>query len=201
MKQRTLLAAIGLFAAGAIQATGTHAADAKTESLANTCNACHGMNGVSVGPNMPSIGGLSESYLYAVMQQWKNGERYSATMGRHFKGYSDQELDAIAKYFSQLPWVPVAQNADAKTLARGKEASERCETCHGATGGEPDDADTPPYQWPVGRVHAPGNAQVPHRYGEDAAQENARQHQETRRSGPRARGPALRRPAQIRRHS
>ncbi len=143
MKQRTLLAAIGLFAAGAIQAAGTHAADAKTESLANTCNACHGMNGVSVGPNMPSIGGLSESYLYAVMQQWKNGERYSATMGRHFKGYSDQELDAIAKYFSQLPWVPVAQNADAKTLARGKEASERCETCHGATGGEPDDADTP----------------------------------------------------------
>jgi cytochrome c553 len=61
MKQRTLLAAIGLIAASAIQAAGTHAADAKTENLANTCNACHGMNGVSVGPNMPSIGGLSES--------------------------------------------------------------------------------------------------------------------------------------------
>jgi cytochrome c553 len=31
-----------------------------TEDLARTCNACHGVNGVSVGPSMPSIGGLPE---------------------------------------------------------------------------------------------------------------------------------------------
>jgi sulfide dehydrogenase cytochrome subunit len=138
MKQRhLLLAAIGL-AIGA-----AHAADTKTESLARTCNACHGENGVSVGPNMPSIGGLSETYLEQVMLQWKNNERYSATMGRHFKGYSDVELASLAAYYSKLPWVPVVQHADAKILAQGKEASDRCETCHGATGGAPDDKDTP----------------------------------------------------------
>lgn len=138
MKQRSLLlAALGL-------AIGTaHAADTKVEALARTCNACHGENGVSVGPNMPSIGGLSETYLESVMLQWKNGERYSATMGRHFKGYSDVELASLAKHYSQLPWVPVVQQADAKILAQGKEASERCETCHGATGSQPDDKETP----------------------------------------------------------
>lgn len=114
-----------------------------TEDLARSCNSCHGLNGVSVGPNMPSIGGLSETYLKNVMLQWKSGERYSATMGRHVKGYSDEELSKLATYFSRLPWVPMAQKADAKVLARGKAATDRCETCHGATGGEPDDADTP----------------------------------------------------------
>jgi sulfide dehydrogenase cytochrome subunit len=130
------LAAVGLVA------TGAFAAD-PIEPLARTCNACHGLNGVSVGPSMPSIGGLSEVYLKNLMLQWKKGERYSATMGRHFKGYSDDELAALAAYYAKQPWVPVVQKADAATLAKGKEATERCETCHGATGGEPDDADTP----------------------------------------------------------
>jgi len=114
-----------------------------TEDLASTCNACHGLNGVSVGPTMPSIGGLPEAYLKNVMLQWKSGERYSATMGRHFKGYSDAEISALATYFSKMPWVPVVQKVDAKTLAQGKDASERCETCHGVTGSEPDDNETP----------------------------------------------------------
>lgn len=129
------LAALGLAAQPAMAGP--------TEDLARTCNACHGVNGVSVGPTMPSIGGLPEAHLKNVLLQWKNGERYSATMGRHFKGYSDVELASLAAYYSKLPWVPVVQHADAKILAQGKEASDRCETCHGATGGEPDDKDTP----------------------------------------------------------
>jgi sulfide dehydrogenase cytochrome subunit len=114
-----------------------------TEDLARTCNACHGVNGVSVGPSMPSIGGLPEAYLKNVMTQWKNGERYSATMGRHFTGYTDEELAALAKHFSKLTWTPVVQPAAAAVIAKGKEATERCETCHGATGGQPDDEETP----------------------------------------------------------
>ncbi len=141
MKRYTPLTGFVLAAIGA--ASAAHAADAKIEALARSCNSCHGLNGVSVGPSMPSIGGLSEPYLYNVMLQWKHGERYSATMGRHFKGYSDEELASLAKYFSALPWVPVLQPADAKVLAHGKEATERCETCHGATGGQPDDKETP----------------------------------------------------------
>ncbi|MBK6743932.1 MAG: c-type cytochrome [Hydrogenophilales bacterium] len=114
-----------------------------TEDLARTCNACHGVNGVSVGPSMPSIGGLPEAHLKNVMLQWKTDERYSATMGRHFKGYTEAELSALATYYSKLPYVPTVQKADDKIMAKGKEATDRCETCHGATGGEPDDAETP----------------------------------------------------------
>jgi sulfide dehydrogenase cytochrome subunit len=131
----TLLACLGLNALPA-QA-------GPTEDLARTCNGCHGIDGVSVGPNMPSIGGLSETYLKNILLQWKRGERYAATMDRHVKGYSDEELAALAGYYSRLPWIPVVQQADAKTLSQGKGATERCETCHGETGGKPDDEDTP----------------------------------------------------------
>ncbi len=130
------LAALGL-AAHPVLAAGP------TEDLARTCNNCHGMNGVSVGPSMPSIGGLSEPYLKNMMLQWKSGERYSATMGRLIKGYSDEQIAALATHFSKLPWTPVVQKADAKIVAQGKAATERCETCHGDTGGKPDDTDTP----------------------------------------------------------
>lgn len=129
------LAALGLAAQPAMAGP--------TEDLARTCNACHGVNGVSVGPSMPNIGGLPEAYLKNVMTQWKSDERYSATMGRHFKGYTEAELAALATYFSKLPYVPVVQKADAGIVAKGKGATERCETCHGGTGGEPDDAETP----------------------------------------------------------
>lgn len=129
------LAALGLAAQPALAGP--------TEDLARTCNACHGVNGVSVGPSMPSIAGLPEAYLKNVMSQWKSDERYSATMGRHFKGYTEDELAGLATYFSKLPYTPVVQGVGAAILAKGKEATERCETCHGATGGEPDDAETP----------------------------------------------------------
>ena len=138
MRNKMLMALVTI----GLAASSAHAATS-TENLASTCNACHGLNGVSVGPSMPSIGGLPEAYLKNIMLQWKSGERYSATMGRHFKGYSDAEITALATHFSKLPWVPVVQKVDAKVIAQGKDASERCETCHGATGSEPDDDETP----------------------------------------------------------
>jgi len=137
MKCRSfLLFAVGLTASALVQAGAT-------EDLARTCNNCHGMNGVSVGPTMPSIAGQSESHLKTLMLQWKSGERYSATMGRLIKGYSDEQIGALATHFSKLPWTPVVQHANAATLAKGKAATDHCETCHGKTGGEPDDADIP----------------------------------------------------------
>ncbi len=137
MQHRVLaLFTLGLFVSAPLGA-------ANIGDLANTCNNCHGMDGVSVGPSMPSIAGLSEPYLKNLMLQWKSGERYSATMGRLVKGYSDEQIASLARHFSQLPWTPVVQKADVAVLAKGKDVTDRCETCHGVTGGQPDDKDTP----------------------------------------------------------
>lgn len=121
---------------------GSAYAEDKTEALANTCNNCHGVNGISVGPNMPSIGGMSEAYLNNIMQEWKAGTRFSATMGRLIKGYSDEQIAALAKHFAAKPWVPSAQKTDAKLVELGKKVTARCAGCHGEAG-KADDGETP----------------------------------------------------------
>jgi len=128
---------------------GTAAARGNIEVLARTCNSCHGVGGVSAGATMPSIGGLPRDYLSNIMKQWKYDERSAITMNRIVKGLSNDEIDALAAYFAQQPWVPVPQKANPETLARGKtEVDNNCADCHGASGGDPD-VDAPPLngQW------------------------------------------------------
>jgi sulfide dehydrogenase cytochrome subunit len=113
------------------------------DGLARTCNNCHGVNGVTAGGSMPSIGGQSEAYLKKVMTEWKSGERSSASMTRLVKGLSDEEIAALAKYFASKPWVPQPAKMSAEVAKTGKDVTEKCEACHGATGSEPDGDDTP----------------------------------------------------------
>jgi sulfide dehydrogenase cytochrome subunit len=134
-KLSTLVASLAFIASGA--------AVADTESLARTCNTCHGVNGISAGGAIPSIGGQSEGYLLQIMMQWKSGERASANMTRLISGYSDAQIAALAKHYAAKPWAPKAKAVGADVIARGKEATDRCGSCHGDTGGEPDDNETP----------------------------------------------------------
>ncbi len=113
------------------------------DALARTCNNCHGVNGVSAGGAMPSIGGQSAAYLKQVMMQWKTGERAAATMNRLIKGYSDDQIAELATYFAAKPWTPIPQKASAEVMAKGKEVTDKCSSCHGDTGGQPDDELTP----------------------------------------------------------
>jgi sulfide dehydrogenase cytochrome subunit len=132
---------IALIATGVLTTLPASAAD--VETIARSCNNCHGTGGVSVGHSMPSIAGLSESYLKNIMMQWKSGERASANMTRLIKGYTDEEIAGLARHFSQQKWTPVVQQVSADVLKKGKAVTDACETCHGATGGQPADADTP----------------------------------------------------------
>lgn len=135
-KLRLAVALSGLVFAG-------YASAADIDGLARTCNNCHGINGVSAGGSMPSIGGQSEAYLKNIMTEWKSGARASATMSRLIKGYSDEQIAALAKHYAGKTWTPLAQKASSDALQKGKEATDRCETCHGDTGGKPDDELTP----------------------------------------------------------
>ena len=128
-----------LLALALIGLTGTAAARGDIEPLARTCNNCHGVGGVSVGSSIPSIGGLSRDYLRTVMKEWKYDERSSITMGRIVKGFSDDEIDALAAHFAKQRWVASKKPAAPAVLAKGKSAiAEYCEDCHGLTGSDPD---------------------------------------------------------------
>ena len=68
--------------------------------LANSCAACHGTQGKSPGA-IPSINGKSANFIFQALKEFQTGDRPSTVMGRHAKGYSDQELQLIADFFSK----------------------------------------------------------------------------------------------------
>lgn len=111
---------------------------ASASMLANTCAGCHGTNGASKGPATPSIAGLEEEYFVDVMNGYKNGDRWSTIMGRIAKGYSDEDIAAIAKHYSQMPFKPTL-NQTAANPAGAKLHEDYCEKCHEDGATLPDD--------------------------------------------------------------
>ena len=125
------LAAGTLF--GLIGVSSAQASDAEASMLANTCNGCHGPNGVSQGPAAPTIAGMNKFYLVESMKAYKMGtNRPSTIMQRIAKGYTDAEIDKIAGHFSSMPFGRVASaSIDAATEAKAKDLiKDKCESCH-----------------------------------------------------------------------
>jgi sulfide dehydrogenase cytochrome subunit len=129
--------AAALFAAAlAAEAEGVRTAS----MLANTCAGCHGTNGASAGEYMPTIAGMDSGYLYAVMSDYKSGARPSTIMGRIMKGYTEQEIHAIAGFYAAQPWKSTDRTVAAKAIQKGRAVHHKlCETCHDDGGREQDD--------------------------------------------------------------
>jgi sulfide dehydrogenase cytochrome subunit len=70
--------------------------------LSNSCAACHGTDGKSPGA-IPSIYGKSSEFIKQALTDFREGKRPATVMGRHATGYSDEEIQMIAEYFSSLP--------------------------------------------------------------------------------------------------
>lgn len=99
--------------------------------LGNTCAGCHGLNGTSAGETMPRIAGLPREFILFAMKEYRDGTRGSTIMGRIAKGYNDQQLAAIADFFSRQKWQSAAQRFDPQASQRGEKLHlKRCEACH-----------------------------------------------------------------------
>lgn len=99
------LAGAALLMLGA--APGTRAADERPlnalqlEVLAASCANCHGTDGHSSGA-IPRIGGRPQTVLARQLRAFKAGTVDGTTvMTRIAKGYSDAQLDALARYFAE----------------------------------------------------------------------------------------------------
>lgn len=69
--------------------------------LSLSCAGCHGTDGKSVSVT-PYIAGMSKTYLYTTLLDYKSGKRTGTMMQKHVKGFSDKELELVADYFSRV---------------------------------------------------------------------------------------------------
>ena len=96
--QKVLLVSQVILCAAA--AEGAEGQDQVARSLAANCTGCHGPNDNSVG-GIPTIAGLERTYIATVLQEFKAGTRPATVMHQHAKGYTDQEFELLAEYFSR----------------------------------------------------------------------------------------------------
>jgi cytochrome c553 len=98
--QRRMLVPITLTLALATGAMARAETDPQVHarSLAATCAACHGTNGMS-SAGMARLAGMPRDQLRRTLQDFRSGARPGTVMPQLMKGYTDAQIDAIAAWF------------------------------------------------------------------------------------------------------
>jgi len=71
------------------------------QAMAQTCYVCHGPAGRSAPP-IPSLARVPADILRGRMMEFRTGQLPSTVMARIAKGYSDEQITAIADYLASL---------------------------------------------------------------------------------------------------
>ncbi|MGV6825633.1 MAG: c-type cytochrome [bacterium] len=128
-------------------------------ALVNSCEQCHGKDGNSTTPDVPIIAGFSHEGFLNTMDVFRDNERIAiefhkpgepeTVMNEIARGLSDEQVDSLAKYFSERSFKPAEQSVDAALAARGEVIHKKsCEKCHTDNGAHPvEDAAILAGQW------------------------------------------------------
>lgn len=122
-----------VLAQAAVQGKAVANANVKAPERAALCMACHGPQGVSQIPNIPSLAAQPKTYLENKLVLIREGLRDIPAMKGTLDGVPDTELTALAQYFSAqvAPQTPTAKR-DLQSYQRGQELAKSalCGTCH-----------------------------------------------------------------------
>ena len=70
---------------------------------AGICESCHGPGGRSPDPdNTPTLAGKSEKYLFAALQEFREGKRNPGPMAAICQTLTEQDMADLAAYFASV---------------------------------------------------------------------------------------------------
>ena len=96
------------------------------EPLSANCGGCHGANGNSSDPKVPTLASQDPQYLVGAINAYQERSRKQEDMHTFLSNISTEGIANIAAYYS----VQQAEPAEAKTISM-KELAEKCDHCHG----------------------------------------------------------------------
>ena len=74
------------------------------QSMAANCAMCHGTQGrAKANSPLASLAGKPRDEIVQAMAQFKSGQKPATVMHQIAKGYTDEEIAAMAAYFAGLP--------------------------------------------------------------------------------------------------
>jgi cytochrome c553 len=134
LRQRLRVAARSLFATFITGSIAVLPASAQTiKDRISACFGCHGENGQSQNPDIPSFGAQQPFYVTVQLVMFREGLRAYAPMNDAAKGLSDDDVRGIADFVAKLPPpAPAAGPADQDRIARARALAQQnhCDICH-----------------------------------------------------------------------
>ena len=97
------------------------------------CLTCHGENGQSENPDVPSLGGQPAPYLLIQLYLFREKQRVVEIMNEMTKNFTDDDLRTFSDNLSKLPPPkPPSDAGDAVRMERGRAliTQNRCNACH-----------------------------------------------------------------------
>ncbi len=103
---RVSAAAVLALAAGAMaraQSAGGRELTVGKQSMVEACAPCHGADGLAHDAEVPNLAGQNAAYLYNQLRAFRSGRRQHKEMLYMSRQLSDEDMRALAEYFSRLP--------------------------------------------------------------------------------------------------
>lgn len=79
-----------------------HAQPQDGRMLASACAICHGTDGRSAGGAEP-LAGMQKAEMVRKMNEFRSGAKPATIMHQIAKGYSEQQIESMAEFFSAQP--------------------------------------------------------------------------------------------------
>ena len=94
---------LGSLAGTAHAATPQDTVKLHQRALAAMCANCHGTEGRTTdGSAIPSLAGMPRDYMVTQMKAFREGTRPATVMHQLTKGLTDQQIETVSTYFSNL---------------------------------------------------------------------------------------------------
>ena len=109
------------------------------KDLASGCSGCHGKDGNSEDPKIPSLSGQDAAYLADAINAYKeNGSRNHDDMKNAAKELNKNSVRNLAQFYSEQ----IPRGEKPRALEGPQTLSKKCGRCHGGNGSDPN-PDTP----------------------------------------------------------
>ena len=129
-----LLAAVLVAAASTPPAAAGDAARGRALAEERGCGGCHGADGRSATPDVPSLAGQPADFITLQMIMFRERLRDAPPMPDLAQGLAEEQLEDLAAFFATLPPGPAEDRGtpDGAVVAQGQALSQRmnCGVCH-----------------------------------------------------------------------
>jgi len=123
---------LAALAADSVMAQLDAARMAAIRQKAEPCFACHGPNGNSTNPEVPTLAGQSWRYTYIQLRDFKEKRRNDPMMSPMAADLSRDDMIAFGNFFAAQKVLPIAFKADGARVEAGRKISDAvlCPMCH-----------------------------------------------------------------------